>query len=284
MDHPGAQAWYDGLVQHIVDLGVELIKYDDIVEYPDEIEAVAKAIRRTGKDIVLSLSPGGTLDPSDIEIFKTGHMLRVTLDVWDEQKYLNDCFVAWRKWGGVEEPGFWVDMDMIPFGQLQLMSPPSKDDRKNVMDKGDVALAGKGVNRWCQLSSEQMRTFITMRAIAASPLMMGGDLPTLDAESLYLITHPEMLACNQNGVMGKLVSEMGGIEIWKVEHRQDRNKGWIGVFNRAEDTQSFLFEPKVLGLKDEVQSIRNVWLGMMEVKNIQVQLKPNDVSFLRYSY
>ena len=35
-------------------------------------------------------------------------------------------------------------MDMIPFGQLQLMSPPSSDGAKTVMDKGDIALAGKG--------------------------------------------------------------------------------------------------------------------------------------------
>ena len=35
-------------------------------------------------------------------------------------------------------------MDMIPFGQLQLMSPPSSDVKKTVMDKGDIALAGRG--------------------------------------------------------------------------------------------------------------------------------------------
>ena len=35
-------------------------------------------------------------------------------------------------------------MDMIPFGELQLMSPPSADTSKTVLDKGDIALAGKG--------------------------------------------------------------------------------------------------------------------------------------------
>ena len=28
-----------------------------------------------------------------------------------------------EKVAGKEQPGFWIDMDMIPFGQLQLMSP-----------------------------------------------------------------------------------------------------------------------------------------------------------------
>ena len=37
---------------------------------------------------------------------------------------LTSVLMAWRKWQGKEQPGFWIDMDMIPFGQLQLMSPP----------------------------------------------------------------------------------------------------------------------------------------------------------------
>jgi hypothetical protein len=139
MDHTGGQAWYDGLVQHIADLGVEFIKYDDIVPYPREVEGVARAIRKTGQPIVLSLSPGGTVDPNAIESFRMANMLRVTHDIWDEQKDIDACFDAWRKWQGCEQPGFWIDMDMIPFGQLQLMSPPSKDASKSLMDKGDIA-------------------------------------------------------------------------------------------------------------------------------------------------
>jgi hypothetical protein len=284
MKHPAAQAWYDGLVQHIVDLGVELIKYDDIVAHPDEVEAVAKAIRKTGKNVVLSLSPGRLADPSAIESFKTGHMLRVTPDVWDEQKYIDLCFAAWRKWQGKEESGFWIDMDMIPFGQLQLMSPPSDDPNKNPMSKGDVALAGKGVTRWCQLSPDQMRTFITMRAMAASPLMMGGDLPTLDALSHHLITTPEMLACNQNGMMGKLVSDNDNVETWTVANAHDPKSGWVAVFNRSDDHKVVNFDAKSLGLKPTVKSISNVWLGMIEVKDGLDRIGPNGVSFLKYQY
>ena len=54
-----------------------------------------------------------------------------------------------------------------------------------------------------------METFITLRALSASPLMVGGDLPTMDEFSLRLITNAEMIACNQNGVMGRLVYDPG---------------------------------------------------------------------------
>ncbi len=82
MTKPGAQEWYDGLIRHIADLGVEFIKYDDIVPYPAEVEAVAKAVAKTGKLIVLSLSPGGKVDPAALGSFRRANLLRVTHDIW----------------------------------------------------------------------------------------------------------------------------------------------------------------------------------------------------------
>jgi alpha-galactosidase len=283
MSKPGAQEWYDGLIQHIVDLGVDFIKYDDIVEHPDEVEAVAKAIRKTGKPIVLSLSPGDTVDPNAIGAFKQSNMLRVTKDVWDEQHYIDECFLAWRKWQGKEEPGFWIDMDMIPFGQLQVMSRRSADPTRNIMSKGDIALTGKGVIRWSQLTIPQMETFMAVRALAASPLMMGGDLPSLDYYSLRLITHPEMLACNQNGVMGRLVSERDGIESWNAARKGSKSEGWAGVFNRTEVPVQYQLTPEGLGLVGADHRLRDIWGETNRSFGETVTLMPNGVLFLKYS-
>jgi len=284
MSKPGAQEWYDGLIQHIVDMGVEMIKYDDIVPYPLEVEAVAKAIAKTGEPILLSLSPGNLVDPNALESFQKANMLRVTQDVWDEQKYIDDCFAAWRKWQGKERPGFWIDMDMIPFGQLQLMSPPSQDESKSVMSKGDVALAGKGVTRQSQLTRPQMRTFITMRALAASPLMMGGDLPTLDDYSLKLITDPDMLACNQNGVMGSLVYEGDQVETWKTDKQGAMGGGWIGVFNRSDADNTVILSDELLGLAEaENYDLRAVWAERELAVGESVVIPPNGVIFVVFN-
>lgn len=282
MSKPGAQAWYDGLIQHIADMGVDFIKYDDIVPHPDEVEAVAKAIKKTGKPIVLSLSPGGSVDPDAIEFFRLANALRVTQDVWDEQHYIDDCFDAWRKWQGKEQPGFWIDMDMIPFGRLQLMSPPNSDPSKTVMDKGDIALSGKGTDRQSMLTRPQMETFITMRALAASPLMMGGDLPTLDAFSLKLITDPDMLACNQNGVMGSLQYDRDGLETWRAEKQGTSGEGWIGVFNRTGQEKTFQVTAEILGLGEEGYTLYDVWAGEDRAFEQSIKLNPNGVAFLKY--
>lgn len=283
MSKPGAQEWYDGLIQHIADMGVDFIKYDDIVPHPDEVEAVAKAIRKTGKPIMLSLSPGNTVDPNAIKQFKHANMLRVTEDVWDEQKYIDACFAAWRKWQGKEEPGFWIDMDMIPFGQLQLMSPPGTNAAKTVMDKGDIALAGKGTTRWSQLTKPQMETFITMRALAASPLMMGGDLPTLDEFSLKLITDPEMIACNQNGVMGSLVLDEDGLETWKVGKKDSTKEGWLGVFNRLDREVKFEITDRRIGLPSTDYQLTNIWAEKPANFGETIALPPHGVLFLKFS-
>jgi len=60
---------------------------------------------------------------------------------------------------------------------------------------------------------------------AASPLFMGGNLPTSDDLSFQLITHAGMLECNQNGVTGKLVSRIGTIDIWKTSKKGDPSTG-----------------------------------------------------------
>ena len=281
MSKPGAQEWYDGLIEHVASIGVDMIKYDDIVAHPDEVEAVAKAIDKTDRPILLSLSPGNTVDPDAIDFFRMSNMVRVTPDVWDEQKYIDLCFEAWRKWQGKEQPGFWIDMDMIPFGQLQLMSPPSSDVKKTVMDKGDIALAGKGVNRICQLSRDQMETFITIRAMAASPLMMGGDLPSLDMFSLSLITDVDMLACNQNGVMGSLIYEKDDIEVWKTEKKGSAQVAWVAIFNRSEVVKPIVLSAAKLGLK-EISSIRlrNIWKKAKLDLNELVKIPINGVIFI----
>ncbi len=293
MSKPGAQEFYNSLINQMAEWGVDLLKYDDLVPFPEEIKGIANAIEQSGRPILLSLSPGGKVDPSHLEVFKKAQMLRVTPDIWDEQKGINECFEAWKKWQGKEEPGFWIDMDMIPFGQLQLMSPrptgvdgdESKDELLEKMTSGEISnfelLAGKGFNRWSEFTKDQMYTFITLRALAASPLMMGGDLPTLDDFSLKLITDKDILECNQNGVMGSLVYEKEGVEIWKTP-KQNSQDGWIGIFNRNLDLKFISLKHEDFGSNfSKSNKLFDVW-NKKEISALNFKINPNGVIFLKY--
>ena len=295
MDKPGAQEFYNSLINQMAAWGVDFLKYDDIVPFPKEVEAVANAIAQCGRPMVLSLSPGGNVKEDAVDFYKKGNMLRVTHDIWDEQKGIDQCFDAWRKWQGHEEPGFWIDMDMIPFGQLQLMNPLPEgltgDEDKKEIEQGKSdglysnveLLAGVGWTRWSNFSNDQMFTFITMRALAASPLMMGGDLPSLDDFSLKLITHPEILKCNQNGVMGSLVYENDDIEIWKTPKKEGKG-GWIGIFNRSESAQSISIATNDLKLANKNQpELYDIW-NEKDIESLDFDINGNGVIFLNYTF
>ena len=262
--------------------------------FPEEVKAVANAIAQCGRPMVLSLSPGGNVDPNHLNAFQKGHMLRVTPDIWDDQKGIDECFTEWRKWQGKERAGFWIDMDMIPFGQLQLMSPlpagvkgdESKTELVKKMKSGELTpfelLSGKGFNRWSEFTKDQMYTFITIRALSASPLMMGGDLPTLDEFSLKLITNKDVIECNQNGVMGHLVYDKRGIEIW-ITPKKNSKDAWIGIFNRNLEERSISLKPENLGMEADISSkFLDVW-NEKEVTNFDFELNPNGVVFLKQS-
>ena len=291
MNKPGAQEFYNSLMDQMAEWGVDFIKYDDLVPYPDEVDGIVKAIEQCGRPVVLSLSPGDEVHDDALDFYKRAHMLRVTPDIWDEQKGIDQCFAAWRKWQGKEEKGFWIDMDMIPFGQLQLMHPKpdilagneSKQEIKERQKKGElqdvVMLSGVGWNRWSEFTIDQMYTFITMRAMAASPLMVGGDLITLDDVSLKLLTNEEMIACNQNGIMGSLIFESGKIEIWKTPQRNSENC-WIGIFNRSEASGTISLTPELLGTEGSY-SLLNIWNNSSVNINEQYTIPANGVMFIK---
>ncbi len=70
MDNPGAQEFYNSLVNQLADWGVDFIKVDDIVPFPKEVEALVKEIAQCGRPMVLSLSPGNKVDPDALSSFK----------------------------------------------------------------------------------------------------------------------------------------------------------------------------------------------------------------------
>jgi hypothetical protein len=170
-------------------------------------------------------------------------------------------FSAWEKFQGIERPGFWPDLDMIPFGRLTVVGTD---------DIPDVPADRRA--RQSRFIQAQMRTFITQRAMAASPLIIGGDLLTMDDYSYRLLTDREMLACNQNGVMGMKVYRVGNIDVWLTPHAMDPRRGWIGVFNRSkspckvtltkQDLGFVAFEEsyKLTSPRSPVQ-LRDVWSG-----------------------
>ncbi|ULL16585.1 glycoside hydrolase family 27 protein [Paenibacillus sp. H1-7] len=258
MSKPGAQSFYDSLIHMLAAWGVDFIKADDITGHPQEIKALVNAIASSGRDIVLSLSPGGQTSPVHMNVYQQANMLRTTKDIWDNRSDLDKAFNAWHAYNDYRKEGFWLDLDMIPFGHLQLWKPRRPGEQAETSPEKE--LSGKGFERMDGLSIHQKYTFITIRALAASPLFMGGDLLSSDEFSYELITNRGMLACNQNGVMGARVYAEDGVEVWAVSHRISPDDGWIGIFNRHQEKKSVRFTLDKLSLKQgRDYTLDNIW-------------------------
>jgi hypothetical protein len=175
-------------------------------------------------------------------------------------------------------PGCWLDMDMIPFGELQVWNPAIGEQ------VGHILMNGKGSRRMSGLNPAQKRTFMTMRALAASPLFMGGNLPGTDEESFALLTDPEMLACNQNGVTGKLMTYTDWTSTWLTPHRTKPGAGWFAIFNRdGVNPREVIADSGTLGIAP-TSRLFDIWnrrdLGNLR-EPLRVTLDSDEVLFVR---
>jgi hypothetical protein len=283
VDKPQGQAYYDDYIALIASYDVDYIKADDLVQFPRELEAIAKAVRKTGRPITLSLSPGDTWDPKLIDVYRLGDCLRLTRDMWDKPEDLAHAFRHWLRFvEAIEDPadpGVWPDLDMIPFGHLRIGTPGSIATTRPSFE---------GPDRWSRFTVQQKRTFMTQRAMAASPLMIGGALVDMDEQSVALLTNRQMIACNQNAVVGRRVHVQDNVEVWHTPQRGRGGAGWIGVFNRdgARPARVALTAEQLgLGRDASRAQLENIWVGQplrWTQGKLEVELGPDDVCFIRY--
>ena len=128
---PEGQLYYDSLLELYASWGVDFIKVDDIGDskiYGDahkaEIKAIRRAIDRSGREIVLSLSPGPAALKNGSFFQNHANMWRLTDDFWDHWDALYAMFDRAAEWApSVQVTGLtviccrWV---ISAFGQLMV--------------------------------------------------------------------------------------------------------------------------------------------------------------------
>jgi hypothetical protein len=240
---PGGQAYYDALARLYASWGVDYVKADDMGSHrfqPLEILALRRALDRSGRRIILSLSPGPA--PLDSAAFLARHaqLWRISDDFWDEWRLVRAQFDYARDWArvvGVRRS--WPDADMLPLGRLRL-----------------VDSAGRGTPS--RLTPDEQRTVMTLWSIFRSPLIIGGDLPTLDAATLALLTNPEVLAVDQHGRTPRQVLERSGLRVWGagVPGSADR---YVAVFNLDSASRHVDLAWREIGLGAGRHEVRDLW-------------------------
>ena len=129
-DNAAGQAYYDSAIRLYAKWGVDFLKVDCIADHPykpAEIRMIAAAIAKSGRPILLSLSPG----PRGNHVQNYAQMWRISNDIWDSWHFPSDAtedgypagvataFARLAKWSPYVGHGAWPDADMLPFGSLR---------------------------------------------------------------------------------------------------------------------------------------------------------------------
>lgn len=175
--------------------GVDYLKYDWCYTGTRDAEAaytiMAKALRESGRDIVLSICEWGDNYPQRWAA-PIGHLWRTTGDIYD----------AWEG-----KKGYSIGMVNILDKQVDLWRY-SGPNRWNDPDMLEVGNGG--------MTTTEYESHFSLWAMLAAPLIAGNDLSTMDADTLRILTNKDVIAVDQDplGQQAKRIWKEGDLEIW----------------------------------------------------------------------
>jgi alpha-galactosidase len=258
---PGAQEYYDSIMELYASWGVDFIKIDDLSRpyHQGEIELIRKAIDKTGRPIVLSTSPGETPIEKATHVQQHANMWRMVDDVWDTWPHITHLIKVAQPWAPFIKPGTWPDCDMIPLGRISI--------------RGE-----RGGDRLSRLTKDEQQVLMTFFTIFRSPLMFGGDMPSLDPFTTSLLTNKAVLKMHAESTDVKFLFH-DGEKVGVTSRNAKTGQRYVALFNLSDKTDQREVSVKLsdLGIK-KLSEVTDLWAGKQVVndgKQITVELKPH---------
>jgi alpha-galactosidase len=243
------QAWYDALMKQYASWDVDYIKVDCIASHPykaAEIKMIHRAIQRSGRAMVLSLSPGPTALANAAEVGANAQMWRISQDVWDHwekgkewSQSVKEQFPVIASWVKYAKPGNWPDADMLPIGEL---SPTP----------------GDGTSRTTRLTEDEQRTMLTLWCMGRSPLFVGANLTKMDGYTKSLLTNPGLIAVDQSSTENKFLGQDGDVVAWTANSSTGPSS-YLALFNLSDTSVKIESAYGAYGFPNDTYKLRDVW-------------------------
>lgn len=269
------QAYYDSIAALYASWGVDFVKID-CVDDPyraDAIRMLSTALRKTGRPIVLSLSPGPAPLSKLDELQKYAQMWRISGDVWDHWAQLPGQswtqgllaqFETVAEWAPHAELGHWPDADMLPIGYLG-------------------PRPGFGKARQSHFTHEEEQALITLWSMVRSPLFIGGNLTRLDPFTKSLVSNAEVIDVDQHSREAHPLTHNANHAVW-VAKSEDGKSLYIALFNLADHGQTIVYPLQPLGSTSFL--VRDLWqhknLGRFDT--VRAALRPHASALFKLSY
>ena len=229
---PGAQEFINSWADEFASWGVDYLKLDGVgsLDVPD-VKAWSDALRQTGRPIHLELSNSLTINHvshwaqysngwrtgGDIECYdcESGGSSYPLTD-WSNVSSRFNQVAAWQSYGG---PGGFNDYDSIEIG--------------NGRNDG--------------LTLPERQTQLSLWALAASPLILGADLTSLDPTDLGLLKNRDVISADQDAIDASRIAASSTYQTFaKTEKNGDVV---VGLFNVSGTPQVISTSVSALGMK-----------------------------------
>jgi DUF1680 family protein len=242
LDKPGAQEYYNSIMELYASWGVDFIKVDDLSRpyHKREIEMIRRAIDRCGRPIVLSMSPGKTPVSEALHASMHASMWRMVDDVWDVWKDVTHLMQVAQDWYPYISPA-WPDCDMIPLGRISI--------------RGE-----RGIDRMTRLTKDEQYSLMTFFTIFRSPLMFGGDLPSNDAFTLSLLTNEEVLRMHRESTDVRQLFQVDG-KVAITSCNPVSGEHYLAVFNTSDNAEPKEITVNLSDFGRDKYRIVNMWTG-----------------------
>ncbi|MFZ0663422.1 MAG: glycoside hydrolase family 27 protein [Acidobacteriaceae bacterium] len=244
---PGAQEYINSWADMLAGWGVDYIKLDGMhnANVPD-IKAWSKAIRQSGRPILLNITQGGfttAIAPvlmkyanqwefaPDLECYGCGkHGSSYPLTKWAHIANRFDYVAEWQPYAG---PGGFNDYDSVEIG--------------NGPNDG--------------LTPDERKTQLSLWSLGAAPIILGVDLTHLDPQDMKLLKNTEVLAVDQDTIAAKRVLKQGNQQAFAKT--QPNGDAIVGLFNTGEKAEKISIQASAVGLPENKSgySLDNLWTG-----------------------
>ncbi|HUX45465.1 MAG TPA: glycoside hydrolase family 27 protein [Terracidiphilus sp.] len=248
---PGAQEYINSWVEKLAAYGVDYIKIDGMTNSnAADVEAWSKAIRQSGRPIILNVTQGSFTQALAPTLMKYA-------DQWEFAPDL-ECYRCEK--GGSSYPlTSWKDIEKR-FNYVAEWQPYSGSGRFNDYDSIEI---GNGSNNG--LTEVERQTQLSLWALGSAPLILGVDLTNLDQGDLQkILKNTAVLAVDQDSIAAKRVVNAGNQQVFaKMEPNGD---AIVGLFNTGDSAEKVSVQASAVGLpgSERGYSAHNLWTDATE--------------------
>ena len=233
--YPGSYGHEKEDAEQWAEWGMDYIKFDwcsaggvyTREQQPLVYQKQAELLRATGRPMLFSICQYGDNDVAQWGAAAGGNMWRTTFDIQDNWQSMAIIGFRQHQLAASAGPGHWNDPDMLEVGNGGM-------------------------------TNVEYRTHFSLWAMASAPLIAGNDLRTMAAETVAILTNPEVIAVDQDklGKGATRVTRAAETEVWL----KPLSGGDVAValFNRADAGQVITAKWSDLGISGK-RKVRDLW-------------------------